>query len=389
MLDSGGVRIGDSLDVYIEPNAFVLAGQSLLLAGSPNYVPRPDASMRPGQRLAIDSIFGAIRGPDGRWIAIPVPAPVRHFGGVRAVASGDGRWDVVFVELPTVMQEYRMDGATIAVWHGVLTQRGWQQLERLQLPNPDTVDVINSSALLRRGDTLTWALRLRTPATLRAGGAGVLESRAGTWKFQLLDAHALSVHAVQLGSGERRLFVRREAQPRRGKFQLVGYLFRPGPTPSDTLLDADDVTRFLLRAYAVTDGGAAFSWIEPRESGMPVLHTLALDSTGSRVDNRTIALPYAIHFPLRVNDRSAEWLVLGDRRGEGRARAEGGRLELALVTPTRSEMVASMSHRFVAPPSLLARDGRSVLLVGPVLHPKRGGPMVGSMVTTVGYSCRD
>lgn len=282
-----------------------------------------------------------------------------------------------------------MDGVTIAAWHGVLTLRGWVQLERLPLPNPDTVDVFNSSALLRRGDTLTWALRLRTPATLRAGGAGVLEARAGKWSFQLLDAHALSVHAVQLGSGARQLLVRREAEPRRGQFQLVSYSLGQGVPLIDTLLVADAVTRFLTRAYALADGGGAFNWMEPRETGVPVLHTLALDSAGRRVEDRSVVLPYAIHFPLRANDRAAEWLVLGDRRGDGRSRAEGGRLELALVTPTRSTRVASLPHRFVAPPSLLVRDGRSVLLVGPVLHQKQGGPMVGSMVTTVGYSCRD
>lgn len=389
VLDSARVRVGDSIDVYIEPTAFVPAGKSLLLAGSPNYVPRPDAHQRPGDRLAIDSIFGAVRGPDGVWVAIPIPRQVRHFGGVRAVASGEGRWHVVFIEIPTVMQEYRMDGATIAAWHGVLTQRGWEQLERLPLPHPDTVDVLNASALLRRGDTLTWALRLRTPETRSAGGVGVLEARRGHWSFRLVEPHALTVNAAQFANGERRLFIRREAEPRKGLFQLVSYAFRPDATPLDTLLPADDVSRFLNRAYSLADGGVAYHWIEPRDSGPAELRMLALDSVGGRVGDRTIARPYTIHFPLRAGRGSAAWLVLGDRRGSGRSRMNGGWLELARVTPTRSMRVASLPHRFVAPPSLLVRDGSSIQLVGPVLHPREGGPMVGSMVVTVGYSCRD
>lgn len=389
VIDSSRVRIGDSLDVYIEPNAFVAAGGSLLLAGSPNYVPRPDAHKRPGQRLAIDSIFGAVRRPDGAWVAVPIPASVRHFGGVRAVATGEGRWDVVFIEISTVMQDYRMDDRTLAAWHGVVTWRGWEHLERLPLSNLDTVDVMNASALLRHGDTLSWALRVRTTETLRVGGVGVLESRGGPWSFRLVERHALSVHAAQLASGARRLFIRREAEPRRGEFQLVSYAFRPEPVPLDTLLPADNVSRFLNRFSSLADGGVAYNRIEPLDSGPSELRTMALDSMGRRAEDRLVSRPYTIHFPLQLQRGAAGWLVLGDHRGTGRSRLDGGRLELARVTPSRSTRVASIPHRFVAPPSLLVRDGRSIHLVGPILNPRAGGPMVGSMVMTVGYSCRE
>lgn len=146
--------------VILEPNGrgeTLLAGDiSFLLERRP-----PDGAWT---FVREDSTFGAIIPAGGEATVVPAPIPARLIGGARALARGDGAWDVVFAQVHDYTGPSRP--TTVArLWHGVLDGRRWRQLEPVPLPAgaADTLDVLHASALLRVGDTLFWAASLRRP----------------------------------------------------------------------------------------------------------------------------------------------------------------------------------------------------------------------------------
>jgi len=387
VVDSAEVHLPDKRPVYIEPNSFVAAGRSLLLAGAPSYVfPLPGVA---DTGLARDSIFGVIRTPSGRWVPVTVPAPVRYFGGVRAAPAGEGEWHVIFIELATSMADQRGHGSSIAAWYGRLSAAGWSRVERLPSDDPDHMDPLNSTELLRRGDTLTWATHVRSPRTRLAGGVGLFESIAGKWRYRLLEPHAMHVHAAQLANGERRLFVRRERDARDAMWQLVQYALSPVPRPVDTLYQADDRSRMLNRLYRTTDGRITYNWYQSELGADPELHSIGVDGRGRIIGRRVIPFDYLRHYPLRAPDGARPWLVLGHMQDVGSGTPDGGQLQLAWVTPTQAWRDASIPHHFMGPPQPLMRSADRVDLTGPMQHPISSGGHIVSLVVSVGFTCPD
>lgn len=386
--DTATVVLPDSVPVYVDPTTFGFAGRSLLLAGSPNYVPRVRHDSSPQLRYTTDSIFGVIRSPDGRWSVIPRPPQVRYFGAVRAAARGEGRWDVVFVQLDTTLISFPTEGPTRAAWHGIVTERGWERLQRLPLPPRDTIDVFNPGQLLRNGDTLTWAIRHRTLETGRVGGVGVLRAVGDRWTYQLAEANASAVQAVHFNGVGDRLFVRREAPPGTLHFELAMLALTPEPRTLAILKPSEGVTRWLPRAYQMADGAAAYAWTESRGEGESAMHVVGIDARGTPIGERLVPNGYTRALPLSITPGGAPWIFLGDRRSFD-ASGGPGVFELVLVSPSSARTAAEIPNAFASPPTHAVQHAGSAVVVGAVRYPRSGVPGMASAIATVGYACRE
>jgi len=76
---------------------------------------------------------------------------------VRVAELPDGRWAVAFIEVTGVPN--RSYPKTKHLWHGVHDGSGWTHLDSIPIPPGEVVDPTSSSSLVRRGTTLTWAVK--------------------------------------------------------------------------------------------------------------------------------------------------------------------------------------------------------------------------------------
>src|SRR5881392_1901236 len=90
------VRLADDQPIYIEPEAFAVAGRRLLLAGSPSYVWQRTPS---GSKLKAQNAFlGVIVGSSGRSRPVFTPRAGQNPAHVRALGRPSGTWAVVFMD---------------------------------------------------------------------------------------------------------------------------------------------------------------------------------------------------------------------------------------------------------------------------------------------------
>lgn len=143
--------------LYVEADAFVANGRGdVLLAGTPNYLWQVSSE---GEIIGLteDSVFGAVIARDGNARLVPAPIPARQIHGIRVAAREDHGWDVVFAEVAPYVGDRQPDEAA-RLWHGVFDGERWASLEQIPTPDGITVATLFSSSLLRRGDSLAWAL---------------------------------------------------------------------------------------------------------------------------------------------------------------------------------------------------------------------------------------
>jgi hypothetical protein len=251
------------------------------------------------------------------------------------------------------------------------------------------MDPLNSTALLLRGDTLTWATHVRSPRTRLAGGIALFEGIRGRWTYRLVEPQAMHIHAAQLANGERRLFVRRESDARDGNFQLVQFALSPAYAALDTLYAADGTSRWINRLQPMADGSTAYTWQQAGADETVELHAIGVDARGRMVGRRVLPFDYARHHPLRLRAGAQPWLVLGHIQGNEQGTQHGGTLQLAWVTPTRAWRDASLPHRFVGPNAPLIESPDRFTLTGPMQYPASSGGHLVSLVVSVGVTCPD
>lgn len=167
--------------LYVEADAFVANGRGdVLLAGTPNYLWQvsPEGEIT---GLTEDSIFGAVIARDGNARVVPTPITARQIHGIRVASRDDGGWDVVFAEVAAFVGDRQPDEA-LRLWHGVYDGEGWTSLE--QIPAPDGIPLSTSftSSLVRRADSLAWALvpAMRSPRR----DIVLVQRRAGRWAYE-------------------------------------------------------------------------------------------------------------------------------------------------------------------------------------------------------------
>ncbi len=189
------LTVGDSWELYVEPNALVASGGELLLAGSPSYLWRRDSDgalhLEPQ-----DSVFGVVISESGAAKIVAAPVASRLIGGVRAIPLNSGSWSVVFAEM-TPDYEFPRPGKVARLWYGVLRGREWESLEQVPYPEGVQFDFSQVSNLLGRGGALAIAIPVALPQGL--GGVVFLERRFdGSWVHEVIDAPGATYATLSL-----------------------------------------------------------------------------------------------------------------------------------------------------------------------------------------------
>lgn len=384
LADSSMVRAADGADIYVEAQSLVAAGESLLLAGSPNYV-TPASPVRRAITPARDSVFGVIKSPAGTWTYVPKPGMVPWFSGPRALANGEGRWDVVFVQL-SERNSAALTRTAIGAWHGLLSANGWERLERLPIPDGHQLEPMNSTGLLRSGETLLWATQVWRPNEVHLPATAVLLRIGGEWRYQVLDLESVGVSGYRTPAGDLRLLVEHSSQPETWKTQGTRYAVLPSLTPLDTVIASTTINRVYRRVDQSPDGTVTLTWLPLAKDSAPARVSILLGRDGEPVVSRTIAGTHSVVFRLQASADDSPWLVLGDARDSTSA----GRFEMLRVAPNSQVPVASLPHRYLSAPSMALHGNQQLLLfTGPVLVGDSSEARIASLLTTVDFNCRD
>jgi hypothetical protein len=184
--------VEDGRLLYVQPGAFSVSGEEILLAGTPNLLTRLKADGSVAS-VAEDSVLGAVIGRDGRARTVAAPIDGRLIDGVRASARAGGGWDVTFVEVKPYTGSARPDTAA-RLWYGTYDGQRWSGLERLPLPEHGVIHPELVSSLVRRGDSLAWAMTLMTP---RAWHVSLLERGGGQWSHEIIPTRHARVELAR------------------------------------------------------------------------------------------------------------------------------------------------------------------------------------------------
>lgn len=151
--------VEDGNELYVEAVAHASSGSAVLLAGTPNYLWQQST-----RSIARNKVFGAIITSDTISRSIASPVDPRLLSSIRASGRGDGTWDVVFGQLaPYPTNQYPPESDVVErLWHGVYDGQSWHSVKEIPVPHGLTLHGSRSSELIRRGDTLAWALRATT-----------------------------------------------------------------------------------------------------------------------------------------------------------------------------------------------------------------------------------
>ena len=168
--------------VYIEPVSMVAdARGDVLLAGERNYVFRSDGAGG-WTRAENDSILGIVIRGNKPLQVVPSPIPTRQLIAVRASSRSRGGWHVVFGEARPYTGLSRPDTAQ-RLWYGVFERGRWSRLEEIPLPPGSAVSSFVASSLVQHGDTISWALPIRTADQRR--DVIVLSRTGGVWSHEI------------------------------------------------------------------------------------------------------------------------------------------------------------------------------------------------------------
>ncbi|GMV08568.1 MAG: hypothetical protein AMXMBFR55_03020 [Gemmatimonadota bacterium] len=388
VVDSSLASVDGGGDVYVEPQTISPAPDgSYLLAGMPNYVGRSSPG-RPKVSQVRDSVFGAIRSRSGRWTLVPLPPPVRRFGGARATAIGDGRWEVVFVQLGELPTSGDLEQARDA-WYGIVTADGWEQLERIPLPDRMLADYQNPTRLMRSGDTLTWAFRITRPDEVWLRPVGVVQRvgppRRGHWKFHFIDLEIIAVTGLLSPGGKPRVLVEHEARMSTGEIQGVRFALAPDPVAVDTVMEPTTLNRFNRQLDVTPDGTTSFTWMPERTDSVMRRISITLGPDGEVPVSRTVTGFYPRVNRIEGRRDDAAWTFVADARD----RQNNGRLEFVRVTADTQVVLATLPHRYVGLATLAPRTSRLLQFTGPVLGGDSSEARIASLLTTVDFACRD
>ncbi|MDB4948858.1 MAG: hypothetical protein JWM27_1507 [Gemmatimonadetes bacterium] len=197
-VSSEWLRIGRRL-LYVEPwMAEANARGDVFLAGRYNYLGELD-SVGHWHPIGQDGdILGAYLPHDGPPRIVASPFPEIRVGTIRAVPDGPRSWFVVFVEAVQKPNGLPSDSAK-ALWSGRYDGSRWSQLERLPVPSGAVFWSEQGASLVRRADTLIWAV-------VKKPGYGLLmfQRQANRWTFTenrvfLADADVHSGEELVLG----------------------------------------------------------------------------------------------------------------------------------------------------------------------------------------------
>lgn len=179
--------LGGGIRAYIEPAAIASSSRGLLLAGTHNFLWRFLARGR-GEDVSGDTVLGVLVTNEARPLLVrpPVQGAQRSLGAIRVLAGADDSWDVIWSENATANSTASPTAA--GLWYGHYQGGRWHSVQALPFPEGYRVVSTRSSALIRVGDTLAFAVPIDRP-TWPLKKVAVLRLVKGTWQFDVINTY--------------------------------------------------------------------------------------------------------------------------------------------------------------------------------------------------------
>ena len=177
------LTVDGTREMYVEPTAVIPSRGELLLAGSPNYLYAPGGP-QDAREVVQDSVFGAILDRAGRGRLLPAPIDPTRVADIRGHAHSGGGWALTFAELKHPWRPQAPD-TVVRYWYGVYDGTRWARLEPLPLPPAGELKTLGASAMLVRGDTTFFAVRVMQPTTR---GLALYRRAKDAWDLTMLPS---------------------------------------------------------------------------------------------------------------------------------------------------------------------------------------------------------
>jgi hypothetical protein len=263
----------------------------------------------------------------------------------------------------------------VSLWHALLSDTTWLSPERIPIPAGIKLTSVNSSRLLRSGDTLFWAMTYASRSELGV----VLFTRArGTWSSSLLPlrsaaqvelshSDSLGVHMLTVGAG-----------PARDSLNLLQlFRYKRGFQPMGTLYASADAP--VLGVQTGRDAGAhVITWITlVPEQGRLRQEARALRGNldGSPMAYTVVDSSAAIVTALTRSDGSLLWVTQ-----EPHEPPQRGQLSFRAAT-TNPESRIVMPGPFTGPFAIIEDSRSSLFMAGPLLREQdERAPLVTALV---------
>jgi hypothetical protein len=368
--------------IYIEPVAVVAdARGDVLLAGERNYAFRPNAAGG-WTSSENDSILGVVIHGSRPPQAVPSPIPTRQLIGVRAISRPRGGWHVVFGQARPYTGPSRPDTAQ-RLWYGIFDRNRWSQLEEIPLPSGSAVSTFGVSSLVQHGDTVSWALPIRTADQRR--DVIVLSRTGGVWSHEIARTMTISYLdlAYQASSGLTLAIVQPDRRQRSDGNSL--FLWSRRPTwQMDRKLVSGNEERVHRPQFGAA--GAAVSWEGKRSDGGsgPLEASAILDPTDSIASTRVVLDASlgtkGLSAPLSLRPDSHLWVI------EHQAASDSATsMRIVRVAAGRAELLGTFSTPFNASFGAVVTRDRHLLVTGARIDP--GQQLVSSLLIRYRLKC--
>lgn len=368
--------------VYVEPSSVSTDDGGTLLLGIPSYLGRFDESTKQWTQVR-DSIFGAYVRRDGTLEAVPMPIDQRHLFAPRAAKRVDGAWDVIFLELPSPFRAATSD-STVGAWHGILRGAQWDSVNRIPLPDSMQLGILGVSALIRTGDTLTWAAPFGASRAGRSDGAVIVERYGGSWRWRTIDTRVTWIEVASNARGQRRLFAAHGS----GEYNKRTHALRMYQLGTSLR----ELTSYSLWAHLYTQLAPlradrfAVTFLARSDSGAESWRSVVLDGSTTRIQSTDFHSRYARVSGISLSeDARKQWWIADVRDSSGVPTA----LEVLVVDPSSRVKERSIANPFWMPSRVHSAKDKDVVVVGPAFARNASREPPSTLLLTVGLDCRE
>ena len=375
VLEQSPLVLADGTELYVEPQDLFRLGDEWMVVGSPTYQ-WSVAPERAASNVSWRAHVAAVLADPPRPLAKPLPGEI--VGSMISTQLGDGRWAAIFDHV--MADSVPRAAFPLAFWYGEHDGERWTRVEPLPTPPGATLDLRQSSALVRDGERLVWVSHDRTGAGPRLHR---YERRDGVWRYEAMADR--DVEYVVLQNDPRAGLLMALAGPDEGLPELRRSirLYRDGP--ERTLISRVDTLpggSLLLHLFVdVLDGDAAVSWVVSAGDGWRAFARTGITSDGAgplvALDDNAPNLS-----PLRLPDGALAWLVEHEERT---TRAK--ELRLLRLDGSRIVRAASAPSPFTGFFRAVPNGPAELLLVGPQMGLTPTETPVRSLILRLSTSC--
>jgi hypothetical protein len=271
------------------------------------------------------------------------------------------------------------------LWYGEFDRNRWSGLEEIPLPPGSAVSTFVASSLVQHGDTISWALPIRTADQRR--DVVVLSRTGGVWSHEIARTMMVGYLdlAYQAGSGLTLAIVQPDRRQRSDGNSLFLWSRRPTWQMDRKLVSGNEEQVHRPRLGAT---GAAVSWEgKRRDAGSGPLEAGAiLDPTDSITSTRVVLDASlgtkGLSAPLSLRPDSRLWVI------EHQAASDSATsMRIVRVAAGRTDLLGTFPTPFDASFGAAVTRDRHLLVTGAKIDPTK--QLVSSLLIRYRLDCPD